>query len=1247
MPRKTPELDQDFNIYVDPSCVREAMDEDTPATNIPPVADEVLESVAPEDSAQDVAAEVAGEDAQDLTEEPDVTPADEDVVETEEVLDTTEVDIPKNEAEVAGEDIEDEEQVDPTPNDDLIEDEPVVEQDDAAEPTTEDNTLATEHVDEESVVENEMEEHSQLEDMPEQAGADQTEAEEVLESESTEEALEEAASGELGELDEPGNVDAAEAFSETADEDKEEVYDNKDAEVDDVHTDEQEASDVDQEQEQDRGPQRLGERKTSLRTEALIQAAARAVVAKIEKRKSGELPEPEDEFDQSMVSTDSQHTETRGRDDYDDDAFNAARDLLASSLNDQHHDEPQSAGSQVRHAPSHSISSDDANDSSSQHEREDDVFSDRSARSSLGSLDPVSDPEHYEGGTIRGSSLNSNSIKTPHVKDAFAFSERRDSFASSTSSSQDHHQPSHSSSHSHTISPARTVSNFSTISGLSAYDDSKQGFVPTHRETRLPFRTPSEIRAMQMASPSPSVFNGSSPSSRPGTGASKRYNGANNNNGFSSPTASAQYSPKGRSTPTRLKSARKEAPLVLLHVTLLPLQWAWGDVLNGMDALVVSNSDSLGKTDLATPSESVVTPPPSDQLKTLRDAWRELQSRVGETVLDRGILLPHPQNDYEVLEERLLEALELPLRRRARILECGHYVGPANVPDEYDEDISDDEGGRLSREDKRQWCATCETEIRVEDLGVGKVFRVKVYASNGLMRAGAWEACWKEMERVDVEVEPIVDGALQSELERLALLQDELEEQRRREVLEVERAAEMAAEAEAKAMVEGLRASSRQQKEQQQDALDAQRSMMPSPAPSGMQLAMRTATPQPSAANTLVRAGTPSAYPVDTSEERRMRDEERMREIYGDPPSHSDVPTPEQQQQQQPQHQPSQPQHHQQQHYPPQTQTQLPPSLPLLTDGRQDHTHQQQPRSSRPLPLDENSGFVEVLMEAFKVLLRDPKNVAIIVLCVFVVFMIKRPGLEAQQAQQQGLVPAPQVPQVHVSSQVPQAQVQVPEVQGQQGQVQGVKQVPMVESGVAEEVVEETAKALPASEEEVVEEQVEEAVKVDITETEPQTEAEAEPEAPVEQTDATVDTRAAVFILPDDMCAPRGLAYPVTPSDEVPPLASEVDNTEDNTNTNDHCNNPPSTTSSALGPLVTQRRTVRLFETVTETVRVSVVTQTETVSTVVTAVPQTVEETVYETETVRITVSVPVEGQRGVEKEEKEGCEGKGKKGWF
>lgn len=139
---------------------------------------------------------------------------------------------------------------------------------------------------------------------------------------------------------------------------------------------------------------------------------------------------------------------------------------------------------------------------------------------------------------------------------------------------------------------------------------------------------------------------------------------------------------------------------------------------------------------------------------------------------DRGVLLPHPQADYEVLEERLLEALELPLRRRARILECGHYLGPAKQLS-----LLGDDGAAASSSspatDKAHWCRTCHCEIRYDSLGEGRVFRVKVYASNGLMRAGAWGACWKEMERVDVELEPIVDAALADELAALAAEQEQ------------------------------------------------------------------------------------------------------------------------------------------------------------------------------------------------------------------------------------------------------------------------------------------------------------------------------------------------------------------------------------------------------------------------------------------------------------------------------------------
>lgn len=197
---------------------------------------------------------------------------------------------------------------------------------------------------------------------------------------------------------------------------------------------------------------------------------------------------------------------------------------------------------------------------------------------------------------------------------------------------------------------------------------------------------------------------------------------------------------------------------MLLHVTLLPLRWSYGDMMDHFEAKKLAP--------LAFSTEGI---------KNLRSAWRQLQDRLGDTVLERGILLSHPQNDYEVLEERTLEALELPVRRRARILECGHYLGPSNkttVDEDMDDESiysSDAESSDAERkEDKRHWCKTCRGEIKYEELGNERVFRIKVYASNGLMSAGAWDACWREMERTDIEVEPIIDASVQSDLAKLA-----------------------------------------------------------------------------------------------------------------------------------------------------------------------------------------------------------------------------------------------------------------------------------------------------------------------------------------------------------------------------------------------------------------------------------------------------------------------------------------------
>lgn len=272
-------------------------------------------------------------------------------------------------------------------------------------------------------------------------------------------------------------------------------------------------------------------------------------------------------------------------------------------------------------------------------------------------------------------------------------------------------------------------------------------FVPTIRgKSHGPLRTPSDIHSLQMASPAPSVY-GAAGVSAPRSAKRAPFPTVSR---LGSPSGSTNQSPRNR-TPSRFQ-VKPEAPLVLLHVTLLSPRWMWADVMNSLDSSELS-----------------------PEVKGLRDSWRMLQDRVGDTVCERGILLGHPQNDYEVLEESLLEALELPLRRRARILECGHYLGPANVTTPKDDEDSDDEDA-ATQASQKHWCNACKHEIRYDALGSGKVFRVKVYASNGLMKAGAWAACWKEMERIDVELEPIVEPSVHEELIRLAAV---LEAQRK------------------------------------------------------------------------------------------------------------------------------------------------------------------------------------------------------------------------------------------------------------------------------------------------------------------------------------------------------------------------------------------------------------------------------------------------------------------------------------
>uniref|UniRef100_A0A8H7TRU2 Pathway-specific nitrogen regulator n=1 Tax=Bionectria ochroleuca TaxID=29856 RepID=A0A8H7TRU2_BIOOC len=471
------------------------------------------------------------------------------------------------------------------------------------------------------------------------------------------------------------------------------------------------------------------DRRSSGRTEALIQKAARDIITEIEKQKGRLSPKPESVDGRQSSRSESRASSNRQSDAHasikdnqsvrSDSRMSDARPSDVHSVKDNHstrsnsrmtnarpsedHESikdyrsnisgsrPPSARPSDMHTPvpddfratvedeeeelGHNGAADEAEDNnSSQNEHDDDVFSDHSPRSSVGSM---SEAEHRK------------------LEDTVT--------------------------HRHRSTRSSRMSDFSR---LEDDQDEEEDFIPTVRGTpRPPFRSPSS--------------QAHSPSHRVATGL---------------PHVGDAVLPK--KTPPRFK--RNTPPLVLLHVTLLPLQWPWGHVLEN------AHPDDL-----------------SQGAKNVRDTWRQLQDRMGDTTCERGILLPHPQEDFEILEERLLEALELPLRRRARILECGHYLGPSNemtleeesdTEDEYPESLRHLRSAALERQ--THWCGTCQSEIRYDALGAGKVFRIKIYASNGLMKAGAWEACWKEMERVDVELEPIVEPAVQDEISRHALEQE-------------------------------------------------------------------------------------------------------------------------------------------------------------------------------------------------------------------------------------------------------------------------------------------------------------------------------------------------------------------------------------------------------------------------------------------------------------------------------------------
>ncbi|KAF5139270.1 hypothetical protein E5D57_003063 [Metarhizium anisopliae] len=595
------------------------------------------------------------------------------------------------------------------------------------------------------------------------------------------------------------------------------------------------------------------ERRHSMRTEALIHAAAKNIVEDVADTPRDSIQSaasaPEEEEEASFVS--ESYTESHRQ------SLGAESEAGQSQVSEEDH-------------AAHTAHADEGGDSSSHHEHEDDVFSDNSPRSSMGSM----------------SEADREGAKQ--------------------------------------ISPPKTRT--ARISDI-PQSDADEEFVPTIRGTRRPtFRSPSSVMAMQMSSP---------PASATGTPRSSRRTPRSTVSRLGSPSVSAQYSPRKTKTPPRFK--RNTPPLVLLHVTVLPPRWVWGHVL-----------------DNAQPSEL------SPEGKTLWESWNQLQDRTADTISDRGILLPHPQNDYEVLEERLLETLDLPLRRRARILECGHYLGPSNEMslsedmESEDEDYYDEHGSpRQSMAEQTHWCKTCSSQIRYDSLGDGKVYRVKVYASNGLMRAGAWEACWKDMERVDVELEPIIDSKLQEELTCLAA--------------EQERALEMEEEAAAAAA-----AAVDEEIQRHEEAEAAERSYMPEDMDTSIHV---EEPPQP-------EIHVESSPPCENDCE--MGDEERLREVYGSSPP----PQPESS---------SIPQRRCSDFAP--KETPVSPSVEALERREERRESRQQASKGSSLP--------ELIFEAVKVLMQDQRNILIGLLSLVVLMLAVRSASTPTDVGAKGVIPEP------------------------------------------------------------------------------------------------------------------------------------------------------------------------------------------------------------------------------------------------
>ncbi|KAJ4335060.1 hypothetical protein N0V95_009017 [Ascochyta clinopodiicola] len=330
----------------------------------------------------------------------------------------------------------------------------------------------------------------------------------------------------------------------------------------------------------------------------------------------------------------------------------------------------------------------------------------------------------------------------------------------------------------------------------------------TPRKERPRFRNPESVRAMQMSSPLPmstyesnrermkSAYGLATPSR---TGRSETP--VSRHSGSRRGSVRSHHSPKPPPTP-------QQAPLVLLHVTILPMQLPFSHDLMAriMPDWLVEN-------------------------------YKLLEEKLQDIILmRRGLLIPHPRDEYELLEERILESLEL---KTPRLLKCGHFVAPDDDADKDEDDdsaigaddgssrmsggtMTDDHDGMHTRRDSAT-CLDCHRELKKPGQGVGagtRRFDIRIYAANGLMRSEAWTAAWTEMERCDVEISPWVPEDVRKTLEKRILEEQEADKRKAAYNAELQRRIQEDAVRQQKLAAEAT-AKKRQEEEELQRSFEA------------------------------------------------------------------------------------------------------------------------------------------------------------------------------------------------------------------------------------------------------------------------------------------------------------------------------------------------------------------------------------------------------------------------------------------